>query len=146
VRRFRLTGLTYPHKRSRAIRPTAHKARGRASFTDTLIRELRARLPERFEALPELEDWLRTELDQLYDKHLSKKPFSYARDLAQVRFPVLQVSQQEAEELGTAMTEAFQAFGDDVASTAAQHYDKIIDGLAIELLSLKLAEYINSRS
>ncbi len=44
------------------------------------------------------------------------------------------------------MTEAFQAFGDDVASTAAQHYDKIIDGLAIELLSLKLAEYINSRS
>lgn len=69
--------------------------RRRASFADSVIRETRARLPEGFEALPDLEDWLRTELNQLYDKHLSNKPFSY---------------QQEAEELGTALTEAFQSF------------------------------------
>ncbi len=69
--------------------------RGRASFTDSVMRETRARLPEGFEALPDLEDWLRTELNQLYDKHLSNQPFSY---------------QQEAKELGTALTEAFQSF------------------------------------
>ncbi len=69
--------------------------RRRASFTDSVIRETRARLPEGFEALPDLEDWLRTELNQLYDEHLTNKPFSY---------------QQEAEELGTALTEAFQGF------------------------------------
>ncbi len=38
------------------------------------------RLPEGFEALPDLEDWLRTKLDQLYDKHLSKKPSSYTSE------------------------------------------------------------------
>ena len=56
------------------------RVRGRASFTDSVIRKIRAMLPEGFEALPDLEDWLRTKLDQLYDKHLSKKPSSYTSE------------------------------------------------------------------
>ncbi len=110
--------------------------RDQASWIDAVIRETRALTPESFEALPELEGWMRTEARQLYDKY---KPFSYT---AQVHFPVLHISQQEAKEL----IETFQASGEDVANAATRHFNEIIFGLAAEVLGLKLAVYLQSRS